>query len=93
LEEKVRDAGYFCETDTRNEKIGFKIREGEKDKVPYLFIMGEKEVEGGGISVRQRKVGDLGSFSLDDILEKFKFETSSRGQRDNSREPAGATRA
>src|SRR5690606_33068866 len=80
LEEKVRDAGYSCEIDTRNEKIGFKIREGEKDKVPYLFIVGEKEVEAGTVSVRQRKVGDLGAFTLDDILEKFKFESSRRGR-------------
>ncbi len=42
IETKVRDAGFSCEVDGRNEKIGFKIREGEKDKVPYLFIVGEK---------------------------------------------------
>jgi threonyl-tRNA synthetase len=93
LEAQVRDAGYSCETDTRNEKIGFKIREGEKDKVPYLFIVGEKEVEGGSISVRQRKVGDLGSFSLDDILEKFKFESQNRGRGEISRTSPEATRA
>src|SRR5690606_29230855 len=80
LEAKVRDAGFSCETDIRNEKIGFKIREGEKDKVPYLFIVGEKEGEGGTVSVRQRKIGDLGAFTLDDILEKFKFESSRRGR-------------
>ena len=92
LEVKVRDAGFSVETDIRNEKIGFKIREGEKDKVPYLFIVGEKEVESGSISVRQRKVGDLGSFTLDDILEKFKFEASRRGRGESSDNSDAAAR-
>lgn len=93
LESRVRDAGFSCETDTRNEKIGFKIREGEKDKVPYLFIVGEKEVEAGTVSVRKRKAGDLGAFALDDILEKFKFESSSRGRESVPEALAGENRA
>jgi threonyl-tRNA synthetase len=88
IEVKARDAGFSVETDDRNEKVGFKIREGEKDKVPYLFIVGEKEVVAGTVSVRQRKVGDLGSFTLDDVLKKFKFEASRRGRGDSSTSPA-----
>jgi threonyl-tRNA synthetase len=61
------------------EKIGFKIREGEREKVPYLVILGEKEIQSGKISLRKRKTGDLGAFSLDEALEKFKLEISSRG--------------
>jgi threonyl-tRNA synthetase len=82
IEGKIRDAGFACEVDGRNEKIGFKIREGEKDKVPYLFIVGEKEAGSGQVSVRKRKDGDLGSFALDAILEKFRFEVSRKGRTD-----------
>jgi threonyl-tRNA synthetase len=80
IESRVRDAGFACETDARNEKIGFKIREGEKDKVPYLFIVGEKEAGSGTVSARKRKQGDLGSFPLDAILEKFKLEAVHKGR-------------
>src|SRR6185295_14885795 len=61
-------AGLASEVDTRNEKIGYKIREGEREKVPYLVILGEKEEQAGKISLRKRKVGDLGSFPLDEAL-------------------------
>ncbi len=76
---KFLDAGFHSEVDDRNEKIGYKIREGEKDKVPYLVILGEKEVQAGKVSLRKRKTGDLGAFSLDEALEKFKFEISAKG--------------
>src|SRR5690606_31661635 len=93
LEARVRDAGFSCETDIRNEKIGFKIREGETDEVPYLSIVGETEVEAGTVSGRQRKIGDLGAFTLDDMLEKFKFESLRRGRGENSPEPSETSRA
>jgi threonyl-tRNA synthetase len=79
LNRKILDAGLVCEVDTRNDKIGFKIREGEREKVPYLVILGDKELQSGKISLRKRKTGDLGAFSLDEALEKFKLEISSRG--------------
>jgi len=62
------------ELDDRNEKIGFKIREAEKEKIPYMFIAGKKEVEGGTVSVRKHKAGDLGVFELDKIIQKLKEE-------------------
>jgi len=80
IEAKILDAGFACEVDTRNEKVGYKIREGEKDKVPYLIIVGEKEDVSGTVSLRRRKLGDLGSFPLDAVLEKFRFEASSKGK-------------
>ncbi len=80
IQAKIAAADFACEVDVRNEKIGFKIREGEKDKVPYLFIVGEKEAVSGGVSVRKRKTGDLGAFALDAILEKFRLESSSKGR-------------
>jgi threonyl-tRNA synthetase len=79
VNERFRDAGFISEVDERNDKIGFKIREGEREKVPYLVILGEKEQISGNITLRKRKVGDLGSFSLDDALEKIKLEVSSKG--------------
>ena len=79
LNTKFLDAGFQSEVDVRNDKIGFKIREGEREKVPYLVILGEKEILSGKISLRKRKTGDLGAFSLDEALEKFKLEISNRG--------------
>jgi threonyl-tRNA synthetase len=79
VNERLRDAGYRSEVDERNDKIGFKIREGEREKVPYLVILGEKEQQSGNVTLRKRKVGDLGSFSLDEALEKIKLEVSSKG--------------
>ncbi len=80
LQSIVQAAGFFCELDHRNDKIGFKIREGEKDKVPYLFILGEKEASTGTISLRKRKVGDLGALTLDAVLEKLRLEVSRLGR-------------
>ncbi|MDB5103294.1 MAG: threonyl-tRNA synthetase [Fibrobacteres bacterium] len=79
LNRKILDAGLISEVDVRNDKIGFKIREGEREKVPYLVILGDKEIQSGKISLRKRKTGDLGAFSLDEALEKFKLEISSKG--------------
>src|SRR5690606_4225724 len=78
LNTRFLDAGLLSEVDVRNDKIGCKIREGEREKVPYLVILGEKEIQSGKISLRKRKTGDLGAFSLDEALEKFKLEISSR---------------
>ncbi len=79
LNQKLLNEGLRSEVDVRNDKIGFKIREGEREKVPYLVILGDKEIQSGQISLRKRKTGDLGAFSLDEALEKFKLEISSRG--------------
>lgn len=62
------------ELDERNEKIGYKIRDWETNKVPYMLIIGEKEVSGGTVSVRQHKKGDLGSQNLKNFIEKVSEE-------------------
>lgn len=59
--------GVRVETDLRNEKIGFKIREAQMQKIPYMLVLGDKEVEQGLVSVRSRKDGDLGTSTLDDF--------------------------
>ncbi len=76
VQNQLFKAGLYIEIDARNEKIGKKIREGEQNKIPYLLITGEKEVEAGSVALRKRKTGDLGTFSVDEIIEKFKLESS-----------------
>ncbi len=67
--DRLKQAGLRCEIDFRAEKIGYKIREGRAERVPYLLIVGEKEAEDGSISVRARDAGELGNMSPEDFLE------------------------
>ncbi|MBQ9514112.1 MAG: threonine--tRNA ligase [Clostridia bacterium] len=69
--EELRANGIRAEADVRNEKIGYKIREAQLDKIPYMFIIGDKEAEEGNISVRSRKEGDLGVMAKKDIFDKL----------------------
>ena len=59
------------EIDDRSEKIGYKIREAQLEKVPYMVLVGDKDVEANTFSVRSRKDGDLGSMSIEDMVSKF----------------------
>ena len=72
--------GVRAETDTRNEKIGFKIREAQVQKVPYMLVMGDKELESGLVSVRSRKDGDLGTMSLAAFRAKLLEEIATRAR-------------
>lgn len=75
---KLEQFGIRTETDLRNEKIGFKIREAQLSKVPYMLIIGDKEVENGVVAVRSRKGGDLGTMSVDAFIEKVIEEIKNR---------------
>ena len=66
----LRQAGIRANTDIRSEKIGYKIREAQMEKIPYMIIVGDKEKEEKTLSVRHRKDGDIGSFSLKDFTAK-----------------------
>ena len=66
----LRQAGVRANTDIRSEKIGYKIREAQMEKIPYMIIVGDKEKEEKTLSVRHRKDGDIGSFSLKDFTAK-----------------------
>ena len=66
------------ELDDRNEKIGYKIREAQLEKVPYMLIVGEKEAESGTISVRSRDRGELGSQNLEDFIEVVRKEVKNK---------------
>jgi len=66
------------EIDSRNEKIGYKVREAQLEKVPYMLVIGDKEVESNMVSVRSRKDGDQGAVKLDDFLKKVIEENEKR---------------
>ncbi len=65
---KLESAGIRAEIDERNEKIGYKIREAQLAKIPYMLVIGEKEVADGAVAVRSRKNGDMGVVAVDDFL-------------------------
>ena len=71
IAERLTREGLRAETDLRNEKIGYKIREAQLEKIPYMFIVGDKEAEAGTVSVRSRKDGDLGCMATDEIIAKL----------------------
>ena len=72
LKEKFVAEGIRVEVDDRNEKTGYKIREAQLQKIPYMLIVGEKEVETNTLSVRSREGGDLGTRRIDEFLEELK---------------------
>jgi len=75
---KLTDRDIDVEIDARNEKIGLKIREAQLQKVPYMLVIGDKEVESNTVSVRSRKDGDMGSMDVDAFVEKIAVEISSK---------------
>ncbi len=72
--DKLRRLGIRCEVDNRNEKIGYKIREAAKEKVPYMLVIGDKEAEKGEVAVRSRKIGDIGTMTLEAFISKITEE-------------------
>lgn len=74
LEEKLKANGFRIETDLRNEKIGFKIREAQLSKIPYMLVIGEKEMNENKVAVRSRKDGDLGAIGIDEFITKLNEE-------------------
>jgi threonyl-tRNA synthetase len=78
---QLRDAGLRVELDDRNEKMGYKIREAQTQKVPYMLVMGDKEVQNGQVSVRNRFLGDEGAESLAAFVTKIKGFIEARAAR------------
>ena len=78
IKEKLEANGIRVELDERQEKIGYKIREAQLEKVPYMLILGEKEAEAKNLGVRTRKDGDIGAFEFNDFLNKVQEEISSK---------------
>lgn len=78
LHNTLSEEGIRCELDDRNEKIGYKIREAQLEKVPYMLIVGDKEEENGNVSVRSRDDGDLGTSEISDFLSQIKQKIRDR---------------
>jgi threonyl-tRNA synthetase len=74
----LQDNGFRVESDLRNEKIGFKIREHTLLRVPYLLVVGDREMQEGTVAVRTRKGEDLGSMPLEDFIERMRKEVTER---------------
>jgi threonyl-tRNA synthetase len=73
---QVKAAGYRAEADLRNEKVGFKIREAEKAKIPYMLVVGDRETQSGTVSVRGRAGSNLGSMSVAAVLDLLRTEAA-----------------
>lgn len=71
---KLESADLRVEADTRNEKLGFKIREAQLEKVPYMLIIGNREVENGTVAVRLRSEENLGAMAIDDLIDRITTE-------------------
>ncbi|GGH14023.1 threonine--tRNA ligase [Paenibacillus segetis] len=76
VQEKLQAAGVRAESDLRNEKLGYKIREAQLEKLPYMFVVGESEQSSGSVSIRKRGEGDLGAKSLDEVISMLRDEIS-----------------
>ena len=74
---KLNDLGFRVESDLRNEKIGYKIREAQLKKMPYMLVVGDKEKESGCVAVRTRTGVDLGAMPLDDFISRLREEVDS----------------
>ncbi len=66
---KIRSAGFRVESNTKSDKIGAKIRDAQLQKVPYMLVLGDQELEAGKVAVRERKEGDIGQMTLEEFLE------------------------
>ena len=76
--EKLLDEGIRAEIDTRDEKIGYKIREARLEKVPYMLVLGQKEEETGEVAVRSRFAGDEGAKNFDEFVKSIKEEINTK---------------
>lgn len=78
IKAKLEQAGIRCEVDTRSEKIGYKIREAQLEKVPYMLLMGDKDIDAKCVSVRKRGDGDIGAMDVQAFVDLVVEQTKSR---------------
>ena len=76
--QKLKKVGVRAEGDYRNEKIGYKIREAQMQKIPYMLVVGKKEIESQTVSVRDRKEGDIGIKTIDEIATRIVEEIQTK---------------
>lgn len=78
VENKLEERGIRCEIDDRSEKIGFKIRSAQMEKIPYMLVAGDKDIENGTVSIRSRKEGEQGAMSVDEFADMIEKEIKSK---------------
>ncbi len=78
LKEKLTKLGFRVEADDRAEKTGYKIREAQLQKIPYMLVLGDNEINDGTVSVRARKSGDMGAMHFDDFVKMIKEEVETK---------------
>ena len=79
--ERLSDAGIRVEGDYRSEKLGYKIRDAQMQKIPYMLVVGDKEAESGSVAVRTRAGGDEGVMSVDDFMAKCLKEIAEKSKK------------
>ena len=82
VQDALFDKGFRVEGDYRAEKMGYKIREAQLQKIPYMIIVGENEKAEGTVSVRSRNSGDLGSMKLQEFIDKIDVENKTKARSD-----------
>ena len=80
LAQKMNDMGICAETDCRSEKLGYKIREAQLQKIPYMVVIGDRDMENGTVSIRTRKGDDLGAMTPDQFIAKCVMEIASKSK-------------
>lgn len=78
VEAKLLKSGIRAEVDLRNEKMGYKIREAQLEKLPYMFVVGENEMNAGSVSIRKRGEGDIGARALEEAIDSLAQEIAGR---------------
>lgn len=81
MAQSLRAQGYRVEVDSRNEKVGRKIRDAQLEKIPYMLIVGDREVESGSVSARHRSDGDLGAMPFAEFQALFKEVVDSKSKK------------
>lgn len=76
----LRKSGLRVELDDRQEKIGYKIREAQLNKIPYMLILGDKEIQNNQVGVRSRGEGDIGAMDEEKFIQKLKEEIKNFGK-------------
>ena len=80
LVEKLEAVGIHAEGDYRSEKLGYKIREAQLQKIPYMLVVGDRDMENGTVSVRTRKGDDLGAMTPDEFIAKCLMEIATKSK-------------
>ena len=80
VRDRLAAAGLRVELDARQEKIGYKIREAQLQKIPYMLVAGDREAAEGTVSVRSRSGGDLGARTIDEFVRQALAEVAAKGE-------------